>query len=250
MSESIPSAPPTTNVEGAPLEVIPLEVFSSEDPGNQPIAETVAPPAASEAPEARDLFIEQLQAQLQQLQTQVGRVERLVEHLTGHEEEREQERRTREALFEKLDASRPQYQFQLLRPLVQRLATMFDLVSDWARQPPTDAASFATCMNVLERQFLDVLELHGITAIAPEVDGPFDRRFHHVVQTQPTGEMSRHEQIATLLQNGYLFFGQNTQSGSLMPSVIRPARVVTWKYDAALQAREPMKEASPGEAQG
>ncbi|MFO0877902.1 MAG: nucleotide exchange factor GrpE [Gemmataceae bacterium] len=253
MSEIIPTALPTTDVEGAPLEAIPLEVLSSESQVDQFVPEAKESPAPPEAAGIWDQVVDQLQSQLQQLQTQVSRVEHLAGQLTKHEEDREQDRRTREALFEKLDASRPQFQFQLLRPLVQRLATMFDLVSDWARQPPTDVAGFTTCMNVLHRQFLDVLELHGITAIAPQVDAPFDRRFHHVVQTQPTGEPSRHEQVATLLQNGYLYFGQNTQNGTLTPSVIRPARVVTWKYDPAFLPREQpstAEETTPGEAQG
>ena len=211
-----------------------------------PLVERPAP--APRPPEPIETLAGDLRAQVQALGEELRRAQAIVLRLLDGEEEKAQERRTREALFEKLDASRPQFQLQFIRPLVIRMAGLFDLVKEWTRQPPPDAAGFASCMELLARQFREVMELHGVEMVAPKADDAFDRRFHHVVATQATGESALHEHVAGLLQHGFIFFGQNANNGALTPVVIRPARVTTWKFDPSLvPAVAGAGEGEPGE---
>ena len=155
----------------------------------------------------------------------------MLDRLAVSEEERAEQRRLREVLYEKLDAAKASFQFQLLRPLVQRLAAWHDLMDDWCRQPPQTAEAFADHLQLLRQQLNETLQLHGIEAVRPALDDAFDRRWHHVVATRPTDEAGRHERIAEVVQHGFVYFGQNERNGTLTPAVIRPARVVTWKHE-------------------
>jgi molecular chaperone GrpE (heat shock protein) len=217
-----PSAPPPSDtVTGetsteTPAPAVPVEPTS--DGLADPLAGTVSALAG------------RIDALDERLRESVAALGEAAARLADSEAECDEQRRLREALLERLEAARSTFQFQLLRPLVTRVATLFDLVGDWQRRPPQTPEEMARCMGILMQQVRDTLELHGIEVVNPQPGDAFDRRFHHVIDTRSTSEAGEHEHVAETLQQGFVFHGQHERTGQVVPSVIRPARVITWKF--------------------
>jgi molecular chaperone GrpE (heat shock protein) len=160
----------------------------------------------------------------------LDRLETVAEQLCADDTERHEQLRNREVLYEKIEASRQSFQYQLLRPFVQRLASLHDLLRDMQNSPPAGdsiAASFGTLIRHLE----DTLAMQGIERVVPKSGDAFDNRLHYVIKTESTAYANQHERIATVLLDGFIFAAPNDRTGEIRPTVIRPARVVIWRHD-------------------
>ncbi len=179
------------------------------------------------------------------LEARLLSLETAATQLATDAEERAEHRENREALYEKLAASTTNFHFQLLRPLLQRISLLYDLVSELGDSPPQDARAAVEALRLVKDNLREVMELNGVETISPVLGDTFDRRFHHVVTTEQTTDETKHESIARTVTDGFLYFGQNERTGALRPSVIRPARVVTWKFDPNSKSACGTTESSP-----
>jgi molecular chaperone GrpE (heat shock protein) len=170
--------------------------------------------------------------------------------LVADADERREMRQTRESLYEKLEASRSSFQFQLLRPLVQRIALLHDLLGDYRTFPPQDANAAVAVIEVLANHLTETMKLHGIESIAPEPGDAFDARFHHVAVTEDTANAADDSRVARCLLGGFVYFGQNDRTGDLRPAVVRPARIVMWRYNPALAEKSSTCKAAGDDAAG
>jgi molecular chaperone GrpE (heat shock protein) len=195
--------------------------------GTPAAPEPVEPPPTP-APEAP---LADLKTQVAALDTIAKKFAAVGNSLVATEAANEAMNRVRDALLDKVEASRPSFQFQLIRPFVQRLANLADSLADWGRSPPTDADGFAKCLEAINRQMREILSLHGILEVRPAEGDALDARSHFVAETRPTADLASHEKIAALIEHGYQYIGQHDRSGLVTATLIRPARVVTWKHD-------------------
>ncbi len=231
-------------------DIAEMTVPDNGTPATTPVVIGAPEEAAASTAEVTPLapaesLLERLQALEVLMRAHVQAMQAAADRLAQNAEVRDDDNRTRDALLEKLDASKSTFQFQLIKPMVTRLASLHDLVVTWTESPPADAAGFTKCLDILSKQFRETLDMFGIQILNPQVNESFDRRFHHVMDTIATAEQEKHERVAATLQHGFLYFGQNERTGVLVPTLVRPARVKTWKYDAALvQAPEPAKAAA------
>ena len=169
-----------------------------------------------------------LQSMEGMLERRLGALENAADRLAADADQRDEQRRNREALYEKLDASRSTFQFQLLRPIVQRLALLYDLLAEFLTHLPSDPKSVEDALKMLSNHLRDTMIIHGIEMVQPEVGDAFDSRVHYIMAKEPTAAPERHGRIAGVLMHGFVYFGQHERTGDLRPAVVRPARVVVW----------------------
>lgn len=219
-----------------PIEPAVATITGSEAPKcviAEPACVIVPMPEPSPAP-SPEPWREEMLNLVGELAAQRQLLHEILARLDASGAERADQHRIREELFDKIEKSKPAFQFQLVRPLIERIATMYDLAVAWEKQPPQDSAALVAHVQVLAAQFRETLQLFGIDVIAPEVGEAFDRRHHFVMSVVPTADASLNDKIAETRQHGILYFGQNDRTAALMPSVVRPARVCVWKHDPKL----------------
>lgn len=216
-----------------PGEAVATEVPSIQPPTDEPI-ESVDP--------LSDL-VQRLESQIVELRSQVEVLGTAAERLKSDESARAEQIRLRETLLDKLEAAKPNFHMQLLRPFVTRLANLADSICDWERSPPADADGIARCLGGLSLQIREMLGLHGIQEVRPAESDSLDTRYHYVAETRPTADPDAHEKVAAVFQHGYLYFGQHDRTNNVVPNLIRPARVASWKYEAP--ATQPLNEPPP-----
>ena len=215
------------------LDPIPL------DPVPAPVPSPPAPPepvAAAPAAPAPDLSapIAALQAQVAALDTIAKKFASVGNDLIAAGSAGEAMEKVRDALLDKVDASKPSFQFQLIRPFVQRLAKLADSIGDYRKSPPKDEAGFASSLESISTQMAELLSLHGVLEVRPKEGDALDPRCHFVAETRPTADQAKHEKVAELQEHGYQYIGQHDRSGNVTGTLIRPARVATWKHDPTL----------------
>jgi len=172
------------------------------------------------------------------LEERLAALENAADRLAADADQRDEQRRNREAIYEKLDASRSTFQFQLLRPIVQRLALLYDLLAEFLAHPPSDPKSVEDAFKMLSNHLRDTMTIHGIETVRPEVGDAFDSRLHHILANEPTAAPEKHGRIAAVLMHGFVYFGQHERTGDLRPAVVRPARVVVWNLQQDAQTED------------
>ncbi len=229
------SAPQKNGVEGLPLPEIQdgsagllptvdeMALTIARSMANQ--ADILADETATDAPHASSPNVTEL------LQAHIERLDAVTSQLTVNEQERVEQRRLRETLYEKLDETRHSFQMQLLKPWIHRVAATYDLTTKWESEPPRDPQALIDCLLILRRQIKETMEICGIQTVSPEPGDRFDRRLHFVVDTRNTGDVELNERIVETLQHGFVYFVRHEKTGEISPFVIRPARVITWKHD-------------------
>lgn len=152
----------------------------------------------------------------------------LARQLAADDNDRREYARQRETLVARLDESRPSFQVQLLRPFVQRLGAMYDLILELRRGEgtPTDT------LDLLAQHLRETLSQQGFELIEPAVGSSFDPLRHFVVTTEPTENAEHHERISRLSIAGIAHVGAHDKTGEIRTVVVRPARVVTWKLNS------------------
>lgn len=242
----------------AEVQAMRLSEAASEDPmaaviSSAPTVElglgTIASISTEHAPTAGD------DHRFESLREHLGRIERLLEERVGaceaglsevagvlatlqaDDEQRDEQRRNREALYEKLQASRSTFLFQLVQPLIQRLASLYDLIGDFVNTPPRDVEAWSQTLAMLRRHIEQTLQGQGIEPLRPAEGQEFDSRHHHIIATRPTADPAAGGRIAEVVQAGFLQFSQNERSGETKTTVVRPAKVITWKFSEELAAQ-------------
>jgi len=181
-------------------------------------------------PVAREL-LERMAAVEAALAERLSNIECAARELIADQRERDEHIRNREALYDKLQASRSTFQYQFVRPMVQRMASLHDLIHSFHVSPPQDDDGWKKTLELFLNHLEQTLEIEGVQRLAPSSGAEFDDRYHHIVDTRPTPDAELNGRIAEVTQPGFLYFGRHDASGEIRPTPVRPVKVVTWKYD-------------------
>ena len=205
-------------------------------------ADNATPAARAETPSAETTLVDVLSAcsgvrsQITDLAAlidqQVSPLASLCDRLLMDVNERAEQAKLRETLYEKLDASRPSFQLQLVRPILLRLAAMYDLLQDFQATPDLPDET-RRAFQILEAHLRDTLVTQGVELVKPQEGDRFDKSLHYVIKAEPCSDPKQHEAVSRCVVPGFVYLGANERTSEVRPVVIRPARIATWKYEAA-----------------
>lgn len=215
-------------------EIVPEDEISGE---SIVTSQGEAPAVSTAASTSFDQLMQQLTELNRNLSGRLEKLERTAHSLQEDDRDRAEQRQNREALYSLLDNSKSMFQFQVLKPMLQRLGLMFDLIGDFSAHPPQEVDTMVQALGMFNQHLKETLLLYGVEMAIPNSGDAFDVRFHQITQTRPTAVQEHNDTIAGCMQAGLVYYGQQERTGTIRPNVVRPARVVTWRYDENLATR-------------